>query len=190
MKKNNRMQSFYKNILQRIGLMFVVILLAIQVGGQNIIIEASALDGLDITKDNMFNYQLISNLTQSINAKVEGSIRYKQSDYRIQYVFETRINPGSNTVENSKTQANFDYSSTGLRELFTLYNTLPSGTYEYCISVTPYNNVGEIDLGGKVEECIYYQKQEMFLINLIEPENNAKIYEKNPSLTWIAILHA
>jgi hypothetical protein len=37
-----------------------------------------------------------------------------------------------------------------------------------------------------IEECLYHKSDDLFLINLIDPENNAKLHEYNPMLSWVA----
>lgn len=152
----------------------------------NISIQAMHLDGMDISKDNILQFQVLSNLNYSLNATVHGTLHYRNSEHRIDYQFNMKLNPGLNTIEQDHVSVTWNYSSSAMRELFTQHNTLPCGMYEYCILVSPQNVAGEVDLGLKTEECMYNKKQELFLLNLIQPENNAKLYEKNPALNWVA----
>lgn len=155
-------------------------------GQNNIVINTGQLDGIEINKQNILSYQIISNLNYSLNSDVTGTLFYRGNDLRINYTFTLRINPGINLIDINAIQIQWTYSSAGLRELFQDYNKLPAGTYQYCIKVTPKNVAGEHDLGNVTEECIYNKNEEMFLINLVDPEDDAKLYEKNPSLSWIA----
>lgn len=156
------------------------------VAQENIVINASMIDGFEITKQNILSYQILSNLNYSINADVNGTLFYRNTDLRMNYTFSMKIIPGINQIDANAIHITWTYSSTALRELFQDYNKLPAGTYQYCIKVTPKNVTGEHEMGNTTEECIYYKMDELFLINLIDPENDAKLYERNPSLSWIA----
>lgn len=153
---------------------------------ENIIINASMIDGIELSKQNVLSYQILSTLNYSISADVHGSIIYRNSDMRINYTYSIKLNPGVNDVSANTMNVNWTYSSVGLRELFQDYNKLPAGTYQYCIKVSPKNVTGELEKGNESEECTYNKMDELFLINLIDPENDAKLYETNPSLSWIA----
>lgn len=152
----------------------------------NIVINTGLIDGIELNKQNMLSYQIVSNLNYTLNADVNGTLFFRSTDLRINYSFSMKINPGINPIDASSTQVNWNYSSNALRELFQDYNKLPAGTYQYCITVKPKNVAGEHDLGNTSEECLYNKNEELFLINLIDPENDAKLYEKNPSLSWVA----
>ncbi|MBS1529408.1 MAG: hypothetical protein JSU01_03795, partial [Bacteroidetes bacterium] len=80
----------------------------------------------------------------------------------------------------------WQFSSSALQELFLDYKKLPEGTYEYCVTVTPTNKLnGEALTGASDDQCLYHKSEDLFLINLADPENNAKIHEYNPVLAWI-----
>ncbi len=153
---------------------------------QGILINASLIDGADINKGSIFSYQILSTLKNAVSAQITGTITYRSSDLRLSYTFNQTLQPGVNTIDAHLVHPTWTYSQSALRELFVNYNTLPAGTYQYCIQVLPKNIIGETDPGNMVEDCVYHKNQELFLINLIEPENNAKIYEHNPVLTWVA----
>ena len=72
-----------------------------------------------------------------------------------------------------------------MRELFMDYGKLPQGTYEYCVSVIPQQTNPEVGNTDITTECSYKTIKDLFLINLIDPENNAKIYEHYPMLSWV-----
>lgn len=155
-------------------------------GQENIIINAMGVDGMELSKQTMLNFQVQSQLNHSVNSTISGKIQFKQTGHWIKYSFEYKLNPGVNNLDAQHLSITWDYSSSAIKELFTIHNVLPSGLYQYCITVIPLNNVGEFDNGQKVEECMYNKVQEVFMINLLDPSNNAKLYEYNPSLSWIA----
>ncbi len=65
------------------------------------------------------------------------------------------------------------------------YRVLPQGTYEYCVSINAISSSGEIAPGDEVSECLYQRAEDLFLITLVDPENNAKLYEHYPVFSWI-----
>lgn len=152
----------------------------------NIVINTGLIDGIELTRQNILSYQIVSTLNYPLNADVTGTLFYRNNDLRINYSYTMKINPGINQADGNQAPVNWTYSSAALRELFEDYNKLPAGTYQYCIKVTPKNVAGEHDMGNVTEECLYNKNEEMFLINLVDPKNDAKLYEKNPSLSWVA----
>jgi hypothetical protein len=149
-----------------------------------VMVNMAPVDGLDLSPDNLFNFQLQSGLQRSTNALVTGTIRYRNSDMRISYKFEYTLQPGLNMIQRDMIRPRFEYSSTALKELFELHKRLPQGIYEYCVSVKPDYSSGEAAPGNPFTECIYHKSEDIFLINLIDPEDDAKIYEYNPMLSW------
>lgn len=150
-----------------------------------VLVNLAALDGIPITPSNILQYQIQSGLERSSNTKVNGTIKFRNSDMRISYSYTMTLHPGVNIINANTVNARFTYSSTALKELFELYGILPQGIYEYCVQVLPDYNNGEGD-NLRFDECLYNKSEDLFLINLIMPEDDAKIYEYNPLLTWIA----
>ena len=65
------------------------------------------------------------------------------------------------------------FSDAGLKELFNNYQKLPQGTYEYCVDITLQAVTSEQQVGQPVGACTYYTVNDLFLISLITPENDA-----------------
>ncbi|KAA5532223.1 hypothetical protein F0919_15605 [Taibaiella lutea] len=146
-------------------------------------VNMAFLDGIAVTPDNLLNYQVQSGLTKATHALVTGTIRYRNSTMRISYRFECNLQPGINNLSTAGIRPAMVYSEPALRELFEQYKVLPQGIYEYCVEVTPNFSSGE-STSEKYNECVYHKSEDIFLINLIDPDNDAKIYEYNPMLSW------
>ena len=153
---------------------------------QQFLVNMAGLEGLDITPDNMWGFQIQSFANVNTNCRITGSIQYRNANYAIRFNFPYTLKPGVNTFDAASINPQWTYSSTALRELFTYHKVLPQGTYQYCITVAPVLPGGEYVGSGQTDDCIYKQAADLFSITLLEPENNAKIYEYNPMLTWIA----
>jgi hypothetical protein len=181
--------QYFKNFstMKRIaGFMTMVMLLLFSVVGnaQNeLFVNMAFLDGIAITPENLLNFQVQSNKAKSTHALVTGSIRYRNSTMRISYKFEYNLQPGLNNILAAGIKPTMQYSDPALKSLFEQYKMLPQGIYEYCIGVTPDYSSGESN-PDTYDECIYHKSEDIFLINLIDPENDAKIYEYNPMLSW------
>jgi len=150
---------------------------------KNIVVNMAAIDGLPIVPDNILSYQLYA--SESGRVEVRGSIRYRGSDINLSYRFFTNVSQGMNQPDVNVVQPQWQFSTPGLQELFSRHKALPSGTFEYCVTVTPVNAANE-SAGAAFEECIFHHSDESFLINLVEPVNKAKLQELNPLLTWAA----
>jgi len=149
----------------------------------NIVINLSMIDGLPVTPDNIFNYQVQS--ASSVSVQVKGTLHYRGSNMSISYSFNATLNQGLNSFNKDLLHPQWQFSSSALRDLFLNYKTLPEGTYEYCVKIIPVVPVKEA-IGGSFDECLYHRSDGMFLINLINPENKAKLKEYNPMLAWMA----
>lgn len=163
----------------------IALLLAAYTGkAQNsLMVNMAFLDGIGITPDNLLNYQVQSNMAKTSHALITGTIRYRNAPMRISYRFEYNLQPGINNIATAGVRPVLTYSEPALRELFEQYKLLPQGIYEYCVSVQPNYSSGEATQES-YDECVYHKSEDIFLINLIDPENDAKLYEHNPMLSW------
>lgn len=176
------MKNFIKTVT---ALMLVLSLVVVKGYSQgDVIINLAPVDGIDLTPDNLFSFQVQSLLSHNTHAQFTGSIRFRNSDMRIGYKFEYDIRPGINILPPGSVHAQFTYSSQALKELFEQYKKLPQGIYEYCVSVRTNYTGNESIPGDPVMECVYHKSEDIFLIQLIDPENDARIYEYHPALSW------
>jgi hypothetical protein len=53
------------------------------------------------------------------------------------------------------------------------------------VNISPVGSSGEIVAGEEITDCLYQRSEDLFLINLVDPENNAKLYEHYPVFSWI-----
>ncbi|PZF74796.1 hypothetical protein [Taibaiella soli] len=168
-------------------LTLLLLLVAASVGySQNILVNLDQLDGIEITPNNVFNMQVINNSGASHQVKLMGSIRYRNSRLRIGYTFYTNVQPGVNMITRDKvSRLSWDFSESALRELFLNYSKLPEGNYEYCVALSLATPGNETQPGTPSDACIYNRANDIFLINLVDPENNAKLHENYPMLSWM-----
>ncbi|MCW3123057.1 MAG: hypothetical protein JWQ38_2549 [Flavipsychrobacter sp.] len=150
---------------------------------QNIVINMAAIDGLPITPDNIFNYNVQS--SSSCAVIVNGTIRYRNSNLNISYTFNCNLNSGVNNFTEGIVHPQWQFSNSALKELFFTHKILPEGTFEYCINIIPTTRSPE-NVAAGFEECMFKRASDIFLINLVDPENKAKLKEFNPDLTWMA----
>lgn len=152
---------------------------------ENIVVNLAQLDGIDLTPDNLMTYQVQSGYHRSTNALITGTIRYRSHpEFSISYQFSYTLQPGMNIISRDFVSPRFRYSSSALRELFEQYHKLPEGIYEYCVSVQPDYQSHEA-AAETFSQCIYHRSASVFLINLINPGDKAKIYNYYPVLSWM-----
>ncbi len=175
------------NIKKMVGAFITGLVLLSQVGyGQKIFVNLSGLESQELTPDNIFNYQISNNTGSAKQADITGTLRYKNSGMRFSYVLHLQLSSGVNNLSKDKGKsATWDFSESALRELFFNYGKLPQGTYEYCVQVKVKDQQSELDYGPGLDECIYNRVSDIFLINLVDPENDAKLHEYNPMLSWV-----
>lgn len=174
------------HFVQRIAAVFFLLfsMLPAQAQQNHIILNLGMVDGIALSKSNLFDYQIISSLGSSRTATLSAQIKYRNTPYRIQYTMDMTVQPGMNTIKDLASRAHFTYSSGTLKELFEQYGKLPEGVYEYCVTLTVNN--GSVEAGKETyEECIYGRENDVFLINLVDPEDKARLYEYHPMLSWV-----
>lgn len=174
--------------LNRCKILLVLFLLLVGIGKADaiIVVNLSSLESSKLTVDNYNKYgiQLIgANVPTKVIVK--GSMRFKSYNGTINYTANYTLLPGANSLDNLSSSPDWQFSSSGLKELFLIYKSMPAGSCEYCIQVYPIGTQGEL-LPLAAEDCAYFSNDEGFLINLIAPDNKAKITEYNPMLSWIA----
>lgn len=140
-------------------------------------------DGAQLTPANVFGYQVYSPKNQ--NVVVKGNIRYRGQQNSISYTFRYALAEGLNTFSPGFVNPTWQFSSAALQELFLTHNVLPSGTFEYCVTITPENTIAEMEK-PVFEECMFQRSNDIFLINLVDPADKSKLKEFNPLLAWIA----
>lgn len=151
-----------------------------------VVINMGVLESLEVTPDNIFNYQLVNNESQTQKVTVTGTLVYKQSGLRLSYKYNTTLQPGANHISSDMVlDPHWQFSNSALKDLFLLYKKLPQGTYEYCVSVALDNHNSEQQFEDPIDACVYYTVNDIFLINLVTPEDDAMIYEYNPLLSWV-----
>jgi hypothetical protein len=154
--------------------------------GGTVMLDLGALDGLALTPDNITAFSVQSTLPAATEAEVKGSVRYRQSGQSFSYSFRTTLRPGLNRIDPASAHPRYErFSSAALQELFLTYKLLPQGTYQYCVSIQPKSANGEQVAAAADEQCLIGKSEDLFLINLVDPENNAKIHERNPVFSWI-----
>jgi hypothetical protein len=167
-------------------LLLCCFLLPLRSSGQGaVIINLAQLDGIDLTPDNLVRFEVQSGLSYSSKALITGRIRYRNSGMSISYRFTYTLMPGMNRIDPRFVSPQYTYSSPALRELFEQYKKLPAGIYEYCVTVEPDYQLGE-QQHETFNECLYHRSAEVFLINLLDPPDKAKIHETHPVLSWTA----
>jgi hypothetical protein len=152
-------------------------------GQQNIIINMAPIDGIALTPDNIFNYQVHASAAGTV--AVTGTIRYRNSSLSLSYSFQCSLAPGLNTISQDVVHPKWQFSSGALQELFLRYKVLPEGVFEYCVTITAGTAPKEHVQEG-FEECLYHRSADLFLINLIDPPNKDSLKEYHPMLSWIA----
>lgn len=153
-------------------------------GQASLMLDLSAIDGVELRPDNIFNYKVTSNAETEVNIK--GSVRFRNSEMGFSYSLRRKLRQGVNDFSWQDFNPVWQYSSSALRQLFTEHKKLPAGTYQYCVEISEVSLSGEKQSEVLARECLYQKVEDIFLITLIEPENKAKIKEYNPMLSWVA----
>lgn len=179
-----------KPIIQRVNTLLLLLIVATswqgRAQGTSLVVNLAQIDGVELNPENVFNYEILNNTGSSKDVAIQGSIQYRNSALKASYSLNIRLQPGNNPIGKERgSSAVWSFSESGLKELFKDYGKLPQGTYEYCVSVSLKTINPEYDAGEPISECTYQTVNDIFLINLIEPENNAKLYELNPMFSWV-----
>jgi hypothetical protein len=154
-----------------------------QLPAQTLAVELSGLDGIELNTGNIFNYRIDNRSARAQPVTVIGRVQFRRSQLGFNYRFTTVLQPGTNNIRDKATAVSWNYNDPALRELFERYHKLPQGTYEYCVTVQ--SGSGDASRNNEPDACVYYTVDDAFLINLVSPENDAKLHEQYPLLNWV-----
>lgn len=182
------MQSFFhRSLWRRLPAAALLLLLCCgtALAQQPVLVSLAPLDGTELTPDNILGFQLQSFAGKAQEAEIRGRVTFRATGLSFGYTFRYTLQPGMNLPATAGVQPQWTFSSSALRELFLDYKKLPTGTYEYCVEATPMGPGGELIKAQAGEECLYFKSDDLFLINLVDPENKAKLHESYPMLSWM-----
>ena len=146
-------------------------------------LSLATVDAGNLNKKSLFDFQVNSTAATVKNVLLKGTVKYRNQPYKLSYTLRLPVQPGVNNISEYAGRAQFEYSSGSVRELFELFDRLPEGTLQYCVTLGAADGESTID---QVEDCTFGKNEDLFLINLIDPENKAELYELNPMLSWVA----
>lgn len=146
-------------------------------------VNLSTVDVGGLNKKAMFDYQVNATGQAAGSISLKGTLKYRNAPHGLSYTLTVPLRPGINNMAEHIERARFEYSSSSVKELFELFDKLPEGTFQYCVQVT---GLGGEALQELVEDCVFGRNEDLFLINLVDPEDKAELYELNPMLSWVA----
>lgn len=168
--------------MKKILLLIICLIASISMYANGVTIMMSRLHAVDITNKNIFDFDIMSNYSTGKRLKLQGKLHFRNSRHVISYVGEITLQPGINSMRDKAIA--LQYTSNELKQLFSM-GSLPSGSYEYCISITDPQQQNESGASMHFQECTFGNNDHVFLIELAYPEDDAKIKEFYPQLTWI-----
>jgi len=183
------MIKFYLNKVNcSILLIFIAVLIftdppAARAQQSGLIVDMSGVDGIELTPGNLFQYRIDNRSGQSKQVTVTGRLQFRGSRLGFSYKYSAQLQQGSNNMAANVHGVSWTWTDNALRELFQTYTKLPQGTYEYCVTVQAAGS-GESPDQQQPDACVYNTVDDIFLINLMSPENDAKLHEFNPMLSW------
>jgi hypothetical protein len=167
-------------------LLVLCLLGSIGIQAQPVQVSLAPLEGVELKPDNIFSYQLVNNSGKPQRVKITGTVVFRQQQQlRFSYQVTATLQTGISFLNQLPVSPVWDFSSSGLKELFLDYGKLPQGSYRYCVSLQLLTQGGEQTAGSVGEECVYQTVNDIFLISLAEPEDNAKLYETHPGFAWM-----
>lgn len=134
----------------------------------------------------LLNYTVISQAAAPVRVRLKGALRfYNAADY-IRYEKEVVLQSGLNLIREVAAPVALQFSGNALRELYTTHGKLPLGRMEYCVTIEEYRRNGE-QMGWQParQECTFINNDDLFMIELLLPEDGAKLKEFHPQLGWM-----
>lgn len=150
---------------------------------QGLSLSLATVDVQALTKRSLFDFQVSVPVgAGSRTVILKGVLTYRNTPHRIAYTLTVPVRPGINNIADYADRARFEYSSSSVKELFEVWDKLPEGIVQYCVTISGAD--GETS-PGVIEDCVFGRKEDIFLINLVDPEDKARLYELNPMLSWV-----
>ncbi len=164
-------------------LLFVIFGLCNQAFAQDkFILNLASLGGQKLTQSTLHRFTILNTTNKTELITVKGTIKMRSSRAHLSYQYQASLKPGTNQMHVLARGIQYTFSSPSLEKLFRQHGQLPNGEYEYCVDLFEPGGEGLNALGS---DCLYDEYQEMFLINLMEPEDKAKIDELYPMFSWV-----
>jgi len=169
--------------MKKILLSAVLLLSFIFSRGQNYIVDLSTFPSSGILNKQALADFTVMNLTnQSETVDVIGSMRFRSSGESFKFSFSTSIKPGLNVATDIWHGPTYTFSSSALQNLVKTHDAFPSGEYEYCVELVRPGGESSSALGS---DCSFNRADEIFLLNLVEPVDEAKLSESFPLFSWM-----
>lgn len=147
-------------------------------------LESAVMPGQPRT--DLLNYSVIYQGSTPVRARLKGALRFYNSADYIRYEKEVRFSSGVNLIRELAPAITLQFSGAALRELYNIHGKLPLGKMEYCVTIETYKSNGEQAGWQPVkEECVYISNEDIFMIELQQPEDGAELKEFHPQLGWI-----
>ncbi len=153
---------------------------------QPLLVNLSALEGVPLNKDRLLGFYIQSMETRPVRCRVEGQLRFRQSDHHLGFSFDYIVYPGMNQIEGSRVRPQWTFSTSSLSSLFMTHGILPQGHYRYCVTVSYFRSGGEGIGDPEVSDCVYGLSEDLFLLELLSPEDDARLYAYHPLFSWVA----
>jgi hypothetical protein len=151
----------------------------------NMTVDMGPLEGVELTPANALSYRVLNASGASQEVKITGTIRLRNSPMRLSYSFSTTLEQGVNIFSAERVgRPSWTSTNEALRSLFLNYSRLPQCTYEYCVEVAPRPVTSERIPPDPNAGCTYHTVEDLFAINLIDPEDKAQLYEHYPTFSW------
>lgn len=150
------------------------------VAQENFVLNLSTINAQSLTKESLHRFSII-NSGGAEQITVRGSIKFRSSKSVLNYQYRTSLRSGVNNMQDLARGVNYSFSTSSLEQLFKKHGKLPNGEFEYCVDL--YKSVGE-GPDAVASECVFDENEDLFLMNLMEPEDKAKIDELFPMFSW------
>jgi len=175
----------HKVLLRQLIMLVFLLMGTFTKAQENIFVDLSRLSGQELTPDNIVNFSIVNQSGAKIDVAVNLKLNWRQSGLNFSYSFNTKLDIGQNEITKDKVKnLTNQFSSAALKELFLTHKKLPQGNYELCVSV--FQLIAGDNEGKEItSDCMSQQVEDLFMINLINPDNGAKIYEHNPMFSWV-----
>lgn len=144
-------------------------------------LNLATLSGQKVNKANLHAFTIMNSTNRSQLLIVKGAIKMRSNRSTLNYRYQATLKPGANHMTDLARSVTYTYSSSSMEKLFKQHGMLPNGEYEYCVDLYEPGGEGADALSS---DCIYDENQDLFFINLMDPEDKAKISELYPMFSW------
>lgn len=149
---------------------------------QSVTIQVVSVNPFQLKYDDLYDIEINNDGASYSNVNISGRLYFSASKVSISFTKTMPLPKGKTTLSRQNFTPQLTFSDNNLKTLYNA-NIFPNEDFEYCVELAE-KATAESNRNILASDCIYDKADNGILLNLIDPDDNAKISDLNPALSW------